>query len=178
MAPGSITYYYPLLSDLLLEVYREAVDRFCTGRWELAEQFDDPRERLVRVIRGGVPQHSGDQLVRLLYEFSGVAVHHPGDRAVWTTLFDRQVALYQAILETGVGVGHFSLDVPVRSVARNLVALEDAYGFHVIVGGSIDYATAVGLIQSYASTATRCPLQDPAEAQAYRSMPVRTSTRS
>lgn len=158
MAPGSITYYYPSLPGLLLEVYGEAVERFCTDRWALVDAVTDPRERLILVIRSGVPQRPDDPLVRLLYEFSAHAIRNPSDRAIWTSLFDRQVALYQTILETGESLGVFRLTCSARSAARNLVALEDAYGFHIIAGGTVDYEGAVALILAYATTVTACDL--------------------
>jgi hypothetical protein len=57
----------------------------------------------------------------------------------------------------------FRLTAPARVIARNLVALEDAYGFYVVLTDSdIDTATAERLILTYAETATGAPLADSA----------------
>jgi hypothetical protein len=69
------------------------------------------------------------------------------------------VALYQVILEAGVARGNFTLNASTQTIGRNLVALEDAHGLHVLMGDApIDRAEAERLIVSYASTATGCDL--------------------
>lgn len=49
-----------------------------------------------------------------------------------TALHDRQVAMYRVILESGSVRGVFSLKDSIRSMSRNLVALEDAYGYRMM----------------------------------------------
>jgi len=76
-------------------------------------------------------------------------------------LFDKQVAMYQMILEAGSSAGDFSLQGSALTIARNLVALEDAYGYRMMARHpSIDHDAAVELILDYARTATGHPLSD------------------
>ena len=70
--------------------------------------------------------------MRLLCELGGAAARHPVYGALLTTLFDRQVAMYQVILEAGSATGVFVLNEQAQVVARNLVALEDAYGYRMM----------------------------------------------
>lgn len=77
-----------------------------------------------------------------------------------TTLYDRQVSLYQSILDTGAALETFRLSGDSLPIARNLVALEDAYGYritarHPVIGPQ----EAAELILDYARTATNNPLK-------------------
>jgi hypothetical protein len=72
-----------------------------------------------------------------------------------TTLYDRQVGMYQVVLEQGAARGVFQLKLPTQVIARNLVALEDAYGYRIIAQHpTIDHATASELILAHARLAT------------------------
>ena len=74
-----------------------------------------------------------------------------------STLYERQVALYQIILEVGQAQGVFTLAASPLSIARNLVALEDAYGLHIVTNNvAIDYEAARRLIYDFAELATNC----------------------
>ncbi|HAN70165.1 MAG TPA: hypothetical protein DCQ36_01045, partial [Actinobacteria bacterium] len=76
-----------------------------------------------------------------------------------TSLYDRQVGMYSGILEVGAATEVFTLRQPAQTIARNLVALEDAYGYRMMAKHpTIDYAAAVELILDYARMATGHPL--------------------
>ncbi len=158
MSPGSITYYYPTLDDLLQQVQDEATSRFATQRWRLIEEIDGPREQLVAVIENGIATGPDDELYALLYEFTGLARRSPNYRMLWKTQYDRNVPLYQSVLSTGAGLGIFELIQPAAKIAHHLVALEDSYAFHVLTGISFDRAQAIDLMLDYASVATGCQL--------------------
>ena len=159
MAPGSVTYYYPELGELFDAVYEDAVERFCAERWRAVERLSDPRERLRAMIRSGLPSGPDDELACLLYEFSPQARRRRLDAVLRSSLYSRQVELYRSILAGGVAAGTFALAGGATDLARNLVALEDAYGYHVVVGSAIGLAEAERLILAYAATATGCPLE-------------------
>ncbi len=158
MAPGSITYYYPELEELFREVFHDAVERFANGRRRAVAGLTDSRARLVTVIRSGLPSGADDEICCLLYEFSPQARRNRVDASLRTTLYERQVALYESILLTGAAVSSFDLAQPASEVAHNLVALEDAYGYHVVTGTSVTREQAERLLLGYASTVTRCDL--------------------
>src|SRR5262249_53874227 len=84
-------------------------------------------------------------------------------------LFDREVSLYLSVLEKGQADGAFRLSQPALNIARNLVALEDAYGFHLLAKtSSVDAMTALDALFGYARTATRADLLDPAGPAGYQ----------
>jgi AcrR family transcriptional regulator len=160
LTSGAVLYYYEL-EDLLRETHNRAIERFCRLREEAVDRIDDPRGKLVACLRGGLPSGPDDALVRLLYEFEGAALRSRAYGALNSAYFERQVGIYHAILVTGEALGAFSLAAPARVIARNLVALEDGYGFYVVLTDSdIDAATAERLILTYAETATGSRLLD------------------
>ena len=67
--------------------------------------------------------------------------------------------MYQVILESGAARGDFTLASDSATIGRNLVALEDAYGYRIIARhANIDHDVAVELILDYARMATGHPL--------------------
>jgi hypothetical protein len=81
-------------------------------------------------------------------------------------LFDREVSLYLSVLDEGQASGTFRLSQPALTVARNLVALEDAYGFHLLAkSASVDARTVLDALAGYASTVTGADLLSRTHAQ-------------
>jgi DNA-binding transcriptional regulator YbjK len=159
LTPGAVLYYYSELDSLLVETHSRAVERFCQQREDLTDKIKDPREQLRAAVRAGLPTGPDDELVQLLYEFDGQGTRRPGYGRISREYFARQVAIYHSILVAGEAAGHFRLTATARDVGRNLVALEDGYGYYVVLPESgIDLAMAERLILGYAETATQCPL--------------------
>ncbi|MEJ1201647.1 MULTISPECIES: hypothetical protein [unclassified Streptomyces] len=74
------------------------------------------------------------------------------------------MALYRRILVDGAERGAFTLRSPAGQVAANLVALEDAYGYHVIAQTSMRGDEAERHLFGYAALATSASLPSPVEA--------------
>ncbi|GAA0281825.1 TetR/AcrR family transcriptional regulator [Cryptosporangium japonicum] len=163
LTSGAVLYHYPDISELLIDAHHAGMERFYELRVKAIEALDDPVERLLVTIRSGLPTGSDDADVRLLCELGGAAGRSRVYAALLTTLFDRQVSMYQGILEAGVARGVFTAAPGGTTVvARNLVALEDAYGYRIVARHpTIGYAEAVDLIVDYARLATGNPLADP-----------------
>jgi AcrR family transcriptional regulator len=156
---AAVLYYYDEIHDLLVETHRQAVERFCAKREDAVDAIEDPRERLVVAVRGGLPTGPDDRLVRLLYQFDSQGMTDAAYGAHSRAYFERQVAIYHSILVAGSAAKIFTLTAPARVIARNLVALEDGYGYYVAVPGTgVDAATAERYILSYAEAATGCQL--------------------
>jgi len=156
LTSGAVLYYYPNLDDLILEANREVMERFYEGRVQmLASMPDDPGTRLLALIRSGLPSGPDDVQVAMLCALGGSAANHPVTASLLTTLYERQVGMYQVVLEQGTARGEVHLAQDALTVARNLVALEDAYGYRIIARHpSIDSETAAALIADYARIAT------------------------
>jgi AcrR family transcriptional regulator len=160
VTPGAVLYYYPDVDALLVEAHRTAGERFCEERIAALAAIDDPRERIVAAVRSGLPTGPDDESVRVLYEMDALVGKSALYSALTVSFFERQVALYQVILEAGVARGLFDLTDDPHTLGRNIVALEDAHGLHVLMGDSpIDRPEAERLIIAYASAVTRCDLR-------------------
>ncbi|HEX9335786.1 MAG TPA: TetR family transcriptional regulator C-terminal domain-containing protein [Pseudonocardiaceae bacterium] len=161
MSTGSVLYYFPTLNELLYEVQREAVARFCADREAAAAAEPDPRRRLIGMIRTGLPTGKGDELCYLLYELGVYARTDASYAAQHIQLYERQVAIYTAVLAAGAATGVFDLTRDPTTIARNLVALEDGLGLH-LTHAVPTFTTAVAekLLLSYAADATRCDLTE------------------
>jgi len=152
---GAILYHYPEIEDLLVEANRAGMERFYNQRLDAIAQVADPAERLRLLIELGVPPGPDDEEVRLLCALGGEAARNTVYALLLTSLYDRQVGMYSSILELGAALGVFTLQQPTQTIARNLVALEDAYGYRIMAEHpTLDYAAAVELILDYARMAT------------------------
>ncbi|MFI6498173.1 TetR/AcrR family transcriptional regulator [Nonomuraea typhae] len=155
MSSGSVLYYFPGLTELLREVHREAVERFCDERAAAIRQEGDPRRKLDAMIASGLPGEPRDELCVLLYELGAFARRDPACAAAYIGLYERQVGLYMAILEAGAASGAFTLTGEPLTIARNLVTLEDGYGLHITMAvPTLSPAVAERHLRAYASSAT------------------------
>ncbi|MEV6833303.1 TetR family transcriptional regulator [Streptomyces sp. NPDC051133] len=133
---GAVLYYYDDLDALLSEAYRAGMERFCDRRDVLRDTIADPARLLGETIRAGLPTGPDDALMRLLYEFDVVAGSSPLHATLVEAMYERQLATYRAVLERGTAAGVFDLLLDTSTAALNLVALEDAYGLHIVAGNS------------------------------------------
>ena len=61
--------------------------------------------------------------------------------------------LYRALIEIGAGTGEFVLASPPGMIARNLVALEDAYDLYPLAGDPTPREECRASVRSYAELA-------------------------
>jgi AcrR family transcriptional regulator len=162
LTSGAILYHFPDVQTLLVEANRAGMERFHGERLRAIEGLAAPDEKLVMTIGLGLPRDSDDEAVKLMCELGGAAGRYPVYAAMLTSLYDRQVAMYQIILESGAATGIFTLAHPSETIARNIVALEDAYGYRMVARHqAIDHDVATALILEYARLATSHPLDTP-----------------
>lgn len=162
LTSGAVLYHFPDVQTLLLEANRAVIERFYDMRMRAIQGLSSPADKLVVTIRHGLPVDFDDDDVKLLCALGGAASRYPVYAAMLTTLFDRQVAMYQVILESGQAAGDFELRSASETIGRNIVALEDAYGYRMVARHpTIDHAVATELILDYARLATNHPLTSP-----------------
>jgi AcrR family transcriptional regulator len=159
IAPSTVLYYYPEIAGLLIEVGSAAMSRYAERRAEAVRGVDDPRERLRLAIHLGVPSGPDDEESRLLYEIDALTGTSAAFDALSAGFFDRQVSLYEGILEAGEATGAFALTAPAPRLARGLVAMEDGLGLQVVIGHpAIESADAERILLDYAGAATGADL--------------------
>lgn len=162
LTSSAVLYHFPDVQSLLIEANRAAMERFYDSRLKAIEGHSSPGEKLAVTIARGLPVDSDDEDVKLLCALGGAASRYPVYAAMLTALFDRQVAMYQVILESGAAVGEFTLTASSETIGRNIVALEDAYGYRMAARHpAIDHRVAAELILSYARVSTNHPLDAP-----------------
>lgn len=158
-----VAYYYAQLDSLVLEAHQVAAERYYWERLRALDESATPEQRLVQLIRSGLPGQRDRRLSQVLNELSVSASRSEVHSRLMTELFDREVSLYVSVLGDGAADGSFRLSEPSLTVARNLVALEDAYGFHLLAKtSSVTAASAFDALVGYARTATGAHLLSPA----------------
>ncbi|GAA2363070.1 TetR/AcrR family transcriptional regulator [Saccharopolyspora halophila] len=157
VSPGSVLYHYPELAELMFDVHRTVADRFYHHRVDTVDAAEDAELKLAAAIETGLPTGQDDEVASALYEMHGLADRSSEHAALMTGLYDREVALYAAVLEIGRATGRFTLSRPVREIAATLVALEDGLGLHLISNNtSVERSTAKHLLAECARQATGC----------------------
>ena len=160
IAPSSVLYYYPRLDELMVEVSREAMERYAERRSTQVRALDDPVAQLRLAISLGVPTGPDDEDSRLLYELDAFVGSSPAFRVLSSAFFDRQVALYEHVLDGGAARGAFDLAGPADSLARGIVAMEDGLGLQVVIGHpGLDCAAAQRILLRHASAVTGADLE-------------------
>lgn len=162
LTSGAVLYHFPDVQTLLVEANRAVMERFIDNRMKAVQGLSTPAEKLVVTISSGLPDDSEDEDVKLLCALGGAASRYPVYAAMLTSLYDRQVGMYQVILESGAASGDFRLQSSSEAIGRNIVALEDAYGYRMAARhATIDHAAATELILAYARLAVDHPLTLP-----------------
>jgi AcrR family transcriptional regulator len=155
ITPSSVLYYYPRLDELVMDVSREAMERYAERRSTQVRALADPVEQLRLAIELGVPTGPDDEDSRLLYEIDAFVGSSPAFRVLSSAFFDRQVALYEHVLATGAASGAFELAAPADSLARGLVAMEDGLGLQVVIAHpGLDSDEAKRILLRHASAVT------------------------
>jgi AcrR family transcriptional regulator len=160
ITPSSVLYYYPRIDELMMEVSREAMERYAERRSRQVRLLDDPVGQLRLTVHLGVPTGPDDEDSRLLYELDAFIGSSPAFRVLSSSFFDRQVQLYQQVLESGAARGVFRLGTDADSLARGMVAMEDGLGLQVVVGHpGLDSAEAERILLRHASAVTGAELE-------------------
>jgi DNA-binding transcriptional regulator YbjK len=154
LTSGAVLYYYDGLDELFTAAYDRAIERFCRQREHAIAEIADPAKRLATAIRMAIPSGPDDYEIRLLYELEPVAFRDQACAALMSAYIERQVAMYAAILEVGAATKVFDLAHDARTIARNLISLEDGQGLYVLMGRD-DPRDVEQRILDYLAAATR-----------------------
>ncbi len=154
---GALLYYYDDLNAILVEAHSAGMQRVGADRARLIAAQGAPPEQLAVAIDAGLPSGPDDALMRILYEFDVLAGKSPLHDQLVQQLYREQLELYRGILEAGTESGDFRLSGSIDDTAMNFVALEDAYGLHIVAGGSITVEDARRAIRLFAAQAGASP---------------------
>jgi AcrR family transcriptional regulator len=153
LTSGAVLYYYDGLDELFFAVYERGIERFCREREEVVAALTDPVAQLATAIHLGIPQQADDADIRLLYEFEGVAFRNADCADLMHGYVERQVVMYTSLLGDGAAAAAFTLADEPRTIAQNIVGLEDGHGVYVLTGHR-QPAEVERLVLAYAAVAT------------------------
>ena len=158
-----VAYYYPDLESLVQDAHEATARRYYWARLQARDETAGPEQRLLQLISSGLPGPQDRQLSQVLNELSVSAGRSQVHARLMSELFEQEVSLYLSVLRDGEAGGAFRLSQPALTVARNLVALEDAYGFHLLATISpVGPPAVLSALVGYARTATGASLLTPA----------------
>ncbi|QDZ16167.1 TetR family transcriptional regulator [Humibacter ginsenosidimutans] len=159
VSAGSVLYYFSSFDELMYATVEGVLEEMYEQRRVIAEREAEPRERILALIRAGVPDHISDEL-RMAYESVPLLREEPRFRPLHRSIVERQVMLYRSTIEVGAALGAFAPTAPIATVARNIVALEDAYDLYPLIG--LEHPTELyrANIVSYAELALGCSLTE------------------
>lgn len=158
LSAGAVLYYYSSRSELIRVAFRRAFQRFVEHRREMVAAIGDPADRLLAMVRDGFPSGHDDEEVVNLYTGVQAIRDDPTLAALVRDVTEQQVGLYREVLEAGAASGAFRLAADADTVARNLVALEDAYGLYA-VGSDYPVEEGLRLTLAFAAMAVGRPLE-------------------
>lgn len=152
---GSVMYYFASFEELMFASVEGVMEEFLRHRLELAEKIPDPVARLSALIEAGVPDVISDDL-RIVYESIGFLRQRPQYLPLHRSIVERQVMLYRSTLDLGTALGAFHPTGDLGWIARNIVALEDAYDLYPLIGVELDRVACRAAILHYAGLALGC----------------------
>lgn len=161
LSPGSVLYHFPDHSQLLYAVHVDTVRRYLEGRAAAAAATDataDAAQRLLAVMRAGVPPWANEHVIRLLYGLHDLARRSQEHADLLTELWRDEQALYVEIIRAGVQDGLFAVRESPEDVAAGLLALEDGLVLHRISNNAeISSDRAVAVFAGIAAEQLGCP---------------------
>jgi AcrR family transcriptional regulator len=157
---GAVLYYYEDFDALLVEAHAAGVERFCDQRDTLLTTIDDPREKLDAAIDSGLPSGPDDALMSLLYQFDVLMGNSALHDKLVQKMYERQLATYTRVIAAGRAAGVFEPRLPDDDLAMTLVALEDAYGLHIVGGNALITVEKAATAMRNVAAELGCPISD------------------
>ena len=160
LSRGTVLYYYGDLDALLVEAHAAGVERFCDERDRMVAATDDPRIKLGTAITAGLPSGPDDALMRILYEFDVLAGNSALHDELVQKMYLRQLDTYRGIFAAGRCTGVFTPNLDDGQLAMTFVALEDAYGLHIVAGNALMTVESAAATMRAVAAELGCPPAD------------------
>ena len=157
LSRGTVLYYYGDLDALLVEAHAAGVERFCDERDRMVAATDDPRIKLGTAITAGLPSGPDDALMRILYEFDVLAGNSALHDELVQKMYLRQLDTYRGIFAAGRRTGVFTPNLDDGQLAMTFVALEDAYGLHIVAGNALMTVESAAATMRAVASELGCP---------------------
>ena len=151
-SPGTIHYHFDDVEGVMVGIVERSLEQMYDGRLAAIAQVPSIADKLSTLIDLGIPDELSYE-VSLMYEAIPVIRSRAHFDTALRSYVERQVSLYRSVIDAGVSTGIFSPQEPVDVIARNLLALEDAYDLYRVVGASRDGTVGRRNLRIYASRA-------------------------
>jgi AcrR family transcriptional regulator len=161
VSSAAVLYHFDNKDELIDAALDAILDEFVNRRIDLVKDIRDPRIRLATLIVAGfAPTTAAMDDLRILLE--SVSRLHVDTRyqTKHALITERQLGLFHTTIEIGVALGVFRPHPDSLTVARNMLALEDAYGLYPLVGIDLPRHLVIGNIISCAELMLETDLQD------------------
>lgn len=147
VSPGTITYHFPSVDDILVEVLAEASADYLRYNLSRATEVESARDGLLSLLLGGLPSDvKARQMWRLWVACWSRAPYESRLAAVHAERHEHERAAIESIVDAGVASGEFR-DVDSRAVAWELLGLLDGLGLQAYVSEqSMPLPTVRGLL--------------------------------
>lgn len=152
VSPGSVHYHFSDLDGLVLGVVERALEEMYTRRLSAISEHPDIRQKLTTLIDLGVPDELSHEIA-FLYDAVAVVRANPHYAVILRSYVERQASLYRSVIDAGVATGLFRTRLSTESIARTLLALEDAFDLYRAVGVSTSGAAGRAALREYAELA-------------------------
>ena len=159
LSRGTVLYYYGDLDALLVEAHAAGVERFCDERDRLSPHRRPP-DQLGDRHPAGLPSGPDDALMRLLYEFDFLAGNSALHDELVQKMYLRQLDTYRGIFAAGRCTGVFTPNLDDGQLAMTFVALEDAYGLHIVAGNALMTVESAAATMRAVAAELGCPPAD------------------
>ena len=133
VSPVSVLYYFETKEALFESAIKGILGEFYDARVELLSGIADPKQRLVSMIYAGIPDEVSEA-IRGLLEVTAALPFCPPFQPFVVGIVEKQLNLYFTIIEIGVGLNVFTPRPDSLTVARNILALEDAFDLYPLIG--------------------------------------------
>ncbi|MEY4898623.1 MAG: hypothetical protein RL294_434 [Actinomycetota bacterium] len=154
---ASIHYHFSGVNGVILGVAEKGFSLMYTRRRSAVDKLDDPRAKLVTLIRMGIPDALPPEYI-IMYESIGVFRANPELLPMINGLIAKQLELYVSVMREGIQSGYFSPLEDIESIGKNLLAIEDGSGIYLTVGTEQDSEGIRLRMLSYAALALNCDL--------------------
>jgi AcrR family transcriptional regulator len=154
---ASIHYHFSGVNGVILGVAEKGFSLMYTRRRSAVDKLDDPRAKLVTLIRMGIPEILPPEYI-VMYESIGVFRANPDSLPLLQGLSAKQLELYVFVIKEGLDAGYFFPCEDIESIGKNLLSIEDAWGVYLTLGTEQNSEETRQRMLSYASLALKCDL--------------------
>lgn len=152
VSTGTIHYHFDDIEGVMLGIVERSLEQMYDQRLAAIADIPSISDKLSTLIDLGIPDELSHE-VALMYEAIPVIRSREHFDSVIRSYVERQVSLYRSVIDAGVSTGIFTPQEPVNVIARNLLALEDAYDLYRVVGATRDGGIGRRNLRVYASRA-------------------------